>query len=64
MASASSGTTGTTTVEEDAAEDALAEVGGPDEVDVEAPAAACRDDDEDDCCLDLLDRFLLTVWRF
>ena len=56
MDSASSGTTGTTVDDADALEPA--EIGGPDEaifVDVEVPA--CRDD-EDDCCLDLLDRFL------
>ena len=56
MASASSGTTGTTVDDADALDPA--EVRGPDEaifVDVEVPA--CRDDD-DDCCLDLLDRFL------
>ena len=59
MASASSGTTGTTVDDADALDPA--EIGGPDEavfVDVEVPA--CRDD-EDDCCLDLLDRFLCTV---
>ena len=56
MDSASSGTTGTTVDADDPGGAALdpAEVGGPDE-DVEVPA--CRDD-EDDCCLDLLDLFL------
>ena len=55
MASASSGTTGTTTVDPDALEEP-AEAGGP-EVDAEVPAADCRAEEED-CCLDLLDRFL------
>ena len=56
MASASSGTTGTTTVDEDAALEEPAEAGGRG-ADAEVPAADCRDE-EDDCCLDLLDRFL------
>ena len=58
MASASSGTTGTT-VDAEALDPA--EFGGPPDavdvpVDVDAPAC-CRDDEED-CCLDLLDLFL------
>ena len=56
MASASSGTTGTTTVDAEALEEP-AEAGGR-EADAEVPAADCRDEEDDDCCLDLLDRFL------
>ena len=55
MASASSGTTGTTTVDAEALEEP-AEAGGR-EADAEVPAADCRDE-EDDCRLDLFDRFL------